>query len=496
VLPIGLLCGTAAIASAGDIVPTPRGCEAGVWRSAARPLIAGGTSIASDVRPVRVWFDGDHPNSGLIAPAVLTAIEQAWDLQVDVLGFAAPILPDASAGPDFDVYLLRYQEWSAYVAADAYTDALPGDGRNSTSAYMVIDRRLPIEAVPSYAAHEFNHVLQFATDFSEPTLPIWEGTATAAQSWTFGDAGRWDYDVPSFQEVPQYPALTADSYRVYAETGLGWTYEYGAALWVQFLDEKLGYGDGRGGVELWDLAANEGLGLEPDVVDAFAGAAGSDLGIAMAHLSLVRFLTGADWDDRGLAAAAAWGDAEAVPAELLDASALPFERAPIAPPMILGQSFLDFDLAGLAPGIDQVVHVSVTSESGANSGIAVLWWTDGGGTGDALAGGAAPLVEVPAEGLARVVVAVTNLGPVGWDGDQDAYVPGDQVVSVALTDPTSVTTPPTGPTGPTDTGAPVDAGDDGVLGGSTACGCGSGLPAGAGMFPIALMVFGRRRSRR
>ena len=27
-------------------------------------------------------------------------------------------------------------------------------------------------------AHEFNHVLQFATDFTEPTLPIWEATAS------------------------------------------------------------------------------------------------------------------------------------------------------------------------------------------------------------------------------------------------------------------------------------------------------------------------------
>ncbi len=189
-VPIVWLGTATAIASSGDFPPTPRGCDAGLRRGLTRPLVGEAFSLTSDIRPLKVWFDGDHENSAEIAPAVLRAIEEAWDFQVDTLGFAAPVLPDATGGPEFDVYLIQYEEWSAYVAADAYTDRVPGDGLNSTSAYMVIDNRLPIEAVPSYTAHEFNHVVQFATDFSEPTLPLWEGTATAAQGWTFGDTGR------------------------------------------------------------------------------------------------------------------------------------------------------------------------------------------------------------------------------------------------------------------------------------------------------------------
>ncbi len=299
--------------------------------------------------------------------------------------------------------------------------------------------------------------------------------------------------------MPHYPALTADSYRIYAESGLGWTYEYGAALWVMFLDEKLGTGDGGGGVELWEAAANEGWGFEPDVVDAFAAVAGMPLGEAMAELAVIRFLTGADWDERGLLDAASWGDAEAVPADPLGAEALPFSAAPSEPPMTLGQAFLDLDLIGAPPRADEVVIASVGSATGIESSLALLWWTDDGTAAHAVAWGSAPRVQIPAAGVARVVAAVTNLGPAGWDGDSDAYVRGDHVVSLSV-EPEPTATPP-----PTDTGtdpAPPPGGPDdpsaggGELAGSTICGCGSGTRGGASAWWAAILLAVRRRSRR
>ena len=52
----------------------------------------------------------------------------------------------------------------------------------------------------------------FQSDFSEATLPIWEGVATAAQKWTLGEEGYWaEGVVATFQEMPRAPTVTGDS---------------------------------------------------------------------------------------------------------------------------------------------------------------------------------------------------------------------------------------------------------------------------------------------
>ncbi|MEQ1506249.1 MAG: hypothetical protein ABMB14_28720, partial [Myxococcota bacterium] len=275
------------------------------------------------MHPIRLWFDPTHAHSVEIAPLVLATVERAWDVQVDQLGFRPPVLPDAADGPSFDVYLVDYQPFAAFVTADGYaTDPVAGDGYNAASSFMVVDRELPDVAVPAFLSHEFNHACQYATDWSESTLPLWEATATAAQDWTLDDDGHWAYDVPSFQEVPWAPVLTGDSYTIWPQSGLGYTYEYGAALWVQFLDRSSAV-PGTAGAALWEAAANDGPDPEPDVVDAFAEVAGGTLGEALNAFAVVRFLTGDDWDARGLAAAAGWTAAYAVPAAPLAGDALP-----------------------------------------------------------------------------------------------------------------------------------------------------------------------------
>ncbi|MEQ1571938.1 MAG: hypothetical protein ABMA64_40295, partial [Myxococcota bacterium] len=370
-----------AVASADPSFPPPHGCEVPL-RAFQRPPTDGFLSVVSDARPVRVWFDSTHPNSQEIVPRVLETLERAWDVQVDQIGFRPPVLPDAADGPEFDVYLVDYQPFAAFVSADGYdTDPALGDGYNAASAFMVVDRELPMQAVPSYLSHEFNHVLQYATDFSEPTLPLWEGTATAAQEWTVAEEGYWSYDVPSFQEIPWAPALVGDSYTIWYATGLGYSYEYGAALWVRMLDEKRGDGQGSGGVALWEATANEGFGGEPDVVDAFAEVWGGSVADGLNQLALVRFLTGDDWDPRGLSDAGDWKPKAAVPAAPLTASDLQQPFVPDPAPAITGQVFVDVDLtAGALPaGDDPWLVVTATSSTGLQSGLMVAWWDDAGG---------------------------------------------------------------------------------------------------------------------
>lgn len=430
-------------ASPGEIPHTPHGCREGL-RAASRPPLPGATSLAGSAHPVRVWYDPTHENSALIAPLVIEAVERAWDIQVDTIGFREPVLPDLADGPEFDIYLVDYGPFAAFVSADSYdTDPLPGDGYNGASAFMVVDRELPDIAVPSYLSHEFNHVCQYATDFSEPTLPLWEATATSAQDWTVGDQGYWQYDVPSFQEVPNAPVLVGDSYTIYPLTNRGYTYEYGAAMWVMWLDEVFGDGAGAGGVALWEAAANEGLTMEPDVVDAFSEVTGLSLGDALNAFALARFLTGEDWDPRGLSDAQSWNERNAVPAYPFSGEDLPLSGFdPDFDAMITGQLFFDIDLQGGLPSAagmgDPWLRVSVASATGLQSGILVATWGLEEPK-DYSATGASPLVEIPlgtagAVEVTRVMVALTNLGPEGWDGEEDPYVFGDQLLSVEVFD--------------------------------------------------------------
>jgi hypothetical protein len=425
-----------------EVPVAPHGCREGL-RSGQRPPMPGATSLVSEIYPLRVWLDPGHEHSGLVAPLVLQSLERAWEVQVDTIGFRAPVLPDPYDGPEFDVYLFDYGPYQAFVMADSYDeDPVLGDGYNAASSFMVLDRELPVEVVPSFVSHEFNHACHYATDFSEPTLPIWEGTATAAQEWTVGEEGYWQIDVPSFQEVANFPVLVGDSYTIEPVTGKGTYYEYGAALWVMWLDEQFGDGQGAGGRALWEAAANEGFTSEPDVADAFAQVSGMSLGDTLNAFALVRFLTGDDWDPRGLAEARTWTERYAVPAFSLTGEDLPLvEHVPAVQPMITGQLFFDLDLRGGLPAAevmsDPWLVVRVSSASGLETGLMVSQWGPGDPM-DASAVGPTPQVELPllvgGEPLSRVVVALTNLGPAGWDGEDPPYQPGDQVLTLELLD--------------------------------------------------------------
>ncbi len=450
---------------------TPRDCTPS-FRAAARPRVPNAASVRVEPYPILIWYDPTHAHSVEMLGDVAATLRASWEVQVDALGFRPPTLPDRFDGPEFDVYLIEYQPFAAYVSADLpYDDAsAPDDGFNASTAYMVVDRRLPARWIPSYLAHEFNHVLQYSTDFTEPTLPLWEGTATAAQEWTVGPAGRWELDVPSLQEASRFPTLTGDSYAIWYDYGVGYTFEYGTAFWVRFLDEKHGAGDGRGGARLWANAAQEGPLNEPDAVDAFATTGGGTFGEVLNEFALVRFLTGPDWDPRGLSDAAGWGPSFAVAADPLAAATLEGDHTPsVGAPMITGQVFweLGADVLDSLPEGSRLV-LEAPSEEGLATGLMVATWSADGRVGDegVVGQGSGPdraRVELVATGLSRVVVAITNLGPEGWDGDQFSYVEGDQVLRVHLAPP-----------------EPIDTAESLLVGGA---GC-----AHVGPGPVALLV--------
>ncbi len=392
--PSAVICSTLAHRDAG---PGARGV---------RPDSIG--FVASQRRPLKVHWTtaGDEAQ----ATDALAFAELAWDIQVDTLGFQPPVLPDGldgfdGGGPELDIYLDAIGEWEGYAETESYTDTTGPDGFAGSPAFVVIDRGLPAEWLGPYIAHEFNHVLQIATDVEESSLALWEGTATAAQKWTLGPDGFWDLDVASYQEAPWAPALTGDSYVLYEDWEVGYSYEYGAALMVMHVDEVQGAGDGSAGPALWRAAAADS-GDEPDAVDAFAEVSGEDLDVALSLLARTRWLTGSRWDARGLLDAAVWTPEQAVPtAGVLDSSQ---PDVPLESMFVHGQAFV----------VATLEQASVVRVTGDRRWALAAFSADDPAFFEATSG---PSPELALD-AGEFVLAITNLGPEGFDGDDDPYV--------------------------------------------------------------------------
>jgi len=434
-------------------------------------------SITSDTFPIRVhWTRAQDEEK---AAAIRAALELSWSVQVDTLGFNPPVLPDAHDGDEMDLYLDAVGWGSAYALNDANTDVVPGDGFNGASAYMVVDHNLPDAWIDSYVAHEFNHVLQYATDYTELTLPLWEAVATATQTWTLGEAGAWDYDVASFQEIPWAPTLTGDSTILWPRDRLGYTYEYGAALWIMHLDRHYGNGDGTMGPALWRAAANEGPKNEPDVVDAIVTVTQVDLGEFMNSMARVRWLTGDRWTPDGLAEAEEWDETFEVPVDTVvtDAS-VPATVRFQHPPNVYGQAFVQVSVSDATLG---PLTLRLTSEAGVQGSMLAMV-NDGTGAWEDQSWGANATLELGLSGAAQVIVAVTNLGADGFDGDSWPYAAGDLVLHVDLANRPEIDD---------DTGG--SALDDPPVETPATCGCSTGAPGGWFVLPMWILWSTRRR---
>ncbi|MBN2799645.1 MAG: hypothetical protein JXX28_10905 [Deltaproteobacteria bacterium] len=381
------------------------------YREAGRPAEVG--AVRSERFPLVVHYrrQADAEKADL----TLAAAELAWQVQVLELGFHPPALPDTEEAPELDLYLTDLDDWEAWAWAPDLYDLVEGDGFMGAPAYVAIDDNLPDDWIDVYVAHEFNHVLQWATDYSEPTLTVWEATAVSAQTWTLGEHGQWDLDVGSFQDAPWMPALVGDGYWMWDQLGEWSAFEYGSAVWMMHLDQVYGASDGAVGPAVWQGLAAEVFAGGPDVLDGVEAAAGRPWQEVLNDLARTRWLVGEQWDDRGLAEAAGWGEAEKVPALELDEvpDRITFE----AGPMVTGQVFATSPVIGGS-------SLQVRSASGLRSGLWVQW-EGGGARGELAAWGEDPQLVLPV-GAAWVTLAVTNLGAEGWRSYDAAYLAGDQ----------------------------------------------------------------------
>ncbi len=242
----------------------------------ARPPSEG--DVASSTHALRCHYEdaADAPR----CTAIVGYAERAWDVQVGQLGLRAPP-SDGLLGGDssVDIYLGTsatggaYEAWVDCDGGDgSCVDSDPNDGFARASSFVVIDSRTPDEVMEGYVAHEFNHTLQYGTDYAEPFLSVWEGTAVAAEVFTLGTADA--SQVADYQATPWVSAVLQDGYFLDEEYGIWSWYEYGAAAWALWLDQACGDGDGTLLPRLWTAMSQEGYRTEPDVLDAWTRVCG------------------------------------------------------------------------------------------------------------------------------------------------------------------------------------------------------------------------------
>lgn len=380
---------------------------------------------------------------------VVAWAEEAWAVEVDRIGFHAWLPDNGLGGSDaLDLYLTRRAggAGSAWVDCDGgdpdCLDPDPTDDVAQAPSYVVIDPRTAEADFRHYVHHELCHVPQYASDYTEPYLDLWEATAVACEHWVDPSWPTIAKDLGDFQATPWVSTILQDGYFL-ADLGVtdaSW-YEYGAVAWMFWLDEA--YGDGRGSVgpALWAAAARPGA----DVLDAWDEVTG-DWRAAILEFTAVRARMGLP---EGPAWSAFAGDLARAAREPTPVDA---PAAPAFAPYPLGVVFYDaegpFDLAFEGdPAVEWAVLV-----------------VDGDGASELGGGG-----SVSAAG--PVTLAVVNLGPPGFDPDGSPLQPASFTLRVS---------PPEG-------GAPRA-----VLAGG-GCGCAAGS---AGGWVSALGALGLARRRR
>jgi len=374
-----------------------------------RPDSAG--FVDHDSLPLRCHW-GDEAHEALCGEA-LGYLEDAWLAQVDGAGFVEPLPDDDGL---LDLYMTSQSAGGgAYAYGPCSTSEV--EGRQGCHAYMVIDPEYVPALLDLTVAHEFNHVLQYATDFEEPTLPFWEATATAAQRWTYPDSGLDLEYLEDFQTTP-WVGLLGDGYKLWDDYEIWSYYEYGAAIWIMHLEATWGDGTGAGGAALWWAARQEGSVNEPDVIDAYDTVSG-DWVAALVELSMDRALLGTE-------DAPAWG-AEltrprfgVVPDADLVVDDLPTTVSPEYGPWPTGTSYVF--LEGVP--VDHVVSIEAVDPNGGNWALFVMedgardWTTDGALSWETAGG--------------SLVLGAVSLGAEDFDADLGRLVHAELGLEIAV----------------------------------------------------------------
>jgi hypothetical protein len=468
-----------------------------------------GPYLESSTLPIRVFYGDDTAEA---APAILVAAEDAWAAEIDGLGFAPPLRQvgvDDEVQQGFDIVLdATLPGVAAYEIEGDNPDTAAADC--PTFGYVNPDYTTTDEMRQMTLVHILNHGSLHAVDCLEPPNPAYDSFAVATEVVVMGSEHMYWLmsELPAFQAHPWFSIDQVYTPDVF--------YIYGSGLFLLFLDEVYGAGDGRLLPEIWASAAEDGtitswsggtctadVENEPDYLDAVAveiEALGSSFDEAFVLFTEYRFFVGLDDDGAHFEEAGEWGGSEVARDTVLAATDLPLsDGAAVNAVAEYGSSYVEIDPAGLTSPQEMTISFAGNPAKG---WAARLFLVPAAGaativpfTLDAEQAGA--LTVDDASAWSRIVLATANLG----DGDHD---PDDSDWSNADGDYSySIATPGFGgedagvdggadADSDADADADSDAGGDagadaGAGGGSPGCGCAAvGAPQRSGLIAALL----------
>ncbi len=191
----------------------------------------------------RIHYDTTGTNKILNWPdttyrdAIVTAAENSWTSEIDVLGFREP--PSDGSDPDggggnglFDIYVQNLSGVYGYTSG-SYT--VPSTPQTDCTSYVVIDNDYagfgyadPKDPMKVTVAHEFCHALQNAYDYQEP---VWykECTSVWAEDYVYDSINDYTQYLAYFLNTPYRSIDWEDA------TGLR---IYGSTVWNMFLSQR------------------------------------------------------------------------------------------------------------------------------------------------------------------------------------------------------------------------------------------------------------------
>lgn len=357
-------------------------------------------STTSATHPIRIHWRtrAEEPT----AREMLGYLDEAWEVQVDGLGFPAPITDELSdtsfgCGPDerVDVFIFAGIEI-------AYVDVIVEDTstlHDDYAAFMVVDpygeNGGPLLLATVF--HEFHHLTQAALDWLDAPN-IYEMSATFMEEAVLNSHDSWEFQIFDVTDNPEWSIDLDDNYATY--------FMYGQALYLIFLQHAVFDGDIDFFVQMWRGLASP-AGEPPTYQDAL------DVLLADRGLSFLETVplyarwmayVGERDDGAHFPRGALYPDVAATAVEVDD------DVSVTVRPMMLGSAHLDLETS-------QPVQVALTSSLPASARIVVQQIPGASSDGD--------VVTLPATVPAgsRLVVTVMPTGPYSVFERSNAQIP-------------------------------------------------------------------------